>query len=518
MRFRTSVFALLFFFGLFALFKAPSDPDFGWHYKYGQYIVQNGSFLRENTFSYTFTDYKWANSYWVSQVLMFATHSYFGHAWAGLLFSCGLSLAVIWYVRALGKKLGSGLAITTLVAIFMLVNLYNFWVVVRPMYFSCLFLMLLAVLLLNDFGGARPWILPILFLIWANIHADFVLGLFVLGLYTLDRLGVAGFFAVSLNSVLRFARKRFWQGEARQDDALVGCLKDGVVGASAKNLPPPLAIALISLAVTVINPHGFHLWETLIKESHPYQFKHIAEWVPVTTENAVKFAAYCSFLGFLISALVAARQKLPVWYMLAVGVFCILSLRSQYFLRVAVILGVHALLVFWTPYASDIAHALPFQVVRKIKLGFMAFMLFTTFAAFAVFSYEVRQSIDEDYWLEKGSYPGKALDWVLANNIAGNVFNYYGWGGYMIWQYPQIKTFVDGRMPSWREDGRSVFEDYISVVDDPAKNYHILDAYGIDWILYPTESVKSKFLDFLSASPNWRQVYRDDVSAVFVRN
>lgn len=517
-RYTTLVIVATFLFGFFALFKAPGDPDFGWHYKYGEYIVQHGRILRDNTFSYTFTDYKWANSYWISQVLMFIAHNSFGHLWAGVLFSAILSLVVIWYTKILGKRLNSGFILTALVAIFLIIELSGTGVTGRPMYFSSIFLMFLTVLLLADKNSARLWILPVLFLVWANTHADFTLGLFIFGLYVLDVMGVAGFSVGPLNPALKIVRKWFWRGEAERAEATDRNSKQALASAPAKSLPRLYIIALLSVAVTAINPYGLHLWETLIKESHPYQFKHIIEWVPVTTENMVQFITYCAVLGLLTSALVGARQKLPGWYMLAVGVFCILAVRSQYFLRIAVVLGSYAVLAFWTPYARDIASALTPKVVKKLKLGFMLFMFLSTFIVFAVFLDEAKQSTDRTYWLRKQSYPGKALDWALANNITGNVFNYYGWGGYMIWQYPQIKTFVDGRMPSWREDGKSVFEDYISVVDNPAKSTHILDDYNITWVLYPVGSAESKFLDFLTASPTWRQVYSDDTAVLFVRN
>ncbi len=518
MAFRRVLILTVFLFGLFALFKAPGDPDFGWHYKYGEYIVQHGRILRENTFSYTFTDYRWANSYWVSQVLMFVTHNFFGHLWAGILFSAALSLVVIWYVRVLGKRSNAGSILTALMATFLVVELSGTGVTGRPMYFSSIFLMFLTVLLLDDKNSARLWILPILFLVWANTHADFTLGLFVLGLYALDALAVAGFSAGPLNPALKIVRKWFWRGEAGRADVAIGDSKRALASVPIKSLPRLLMVAFLSVAVTAINPYGLHLWETLIKESHPYQFKHILEWVPVTTENMAQFTTYCAYLGFLTAALVGARQKLPGWYMLAVGLFCILAVRSQYFLRIAVILGVYAVLVFWSAYARDIAFTLSSQVVKKIKLGLLIFMLLSAFIVFTLFLDETKQSTDKAYWLEKQGYPGKALDYALANNIAGNVFNYYGWGGYMIWQYPQVKTFVDGRMPSWREDGKSVFEDYISVVDSPAKSAHILDDYNVSWILYPATSTESKFLDFLSASPLWRKVYEDESAALFVRN
>lgn len=510
-------------FGIFALFKSPGDPDFGWHYKYGEYLIQHGQILRANIFSYTFADYQWANSYWISQVAIYLTHHYLGHLLAGLLFALPLSLATVYYARALAKNLSSGIILTTLVTVMLFVESSGSGVIGRPMYYSSLLLMFLcATLLHSDDSIKRIWILPPLFLIWANTHADFVLGLFILGLYVFDKFGVAGFFAGPLSPALKKLTKCFWRGEAERAGVVDVNRQEALASVPKKTLPhlfnfvqKPLPLVLIaSTLLTLINPFGVHLWVTLIKESHPYQFSHINEWVPVATDNIYYFAVYCAVLGLLVSALVGARQKLPLWYMLAVGFFCIFAVRSQYFFRIAVILGAYAVLVFWTPYFVDLKSALSVNLVKKVRLGFLAFLILSTLIISAIFATEVRESTDNAYWIEKQSYPQQALDYALANGVNGNVFNYYGWGGYMIWKYPQVKTFVDGRMPSWREGDKAVFEDYIKLVDSPAKNINLMDDYKVDWVVYPTDS---KFVTYLRSSDSWQEIFTDDTATVFVR-
>ncbi|MFA5776677.1 MAG: hypothetical protein WC988_03945 [Patescibacteria group bacterium] len=485
MRLSKVVLLTVFLFGVFSVFKAPGDPDFGWHYKYGEYIAQHGKILRQNTFSYTFTDYKWANSYWISQVAMYLTHHYLGHLIAGLLFAGVLSASAIFYVRTLSKKISLGVFLTAVSTLLLFTEFSGSGITGRPMYFSTLFLMLLVALLFGDFEkiGTKPrrfvkfLILPIMFLIWANAHADFVLGLFVLGLY----IG---------NKIIDMIRTR-----------------------SSKDALLPI-VGLLSVAVTLINPYGLSLWQTLIKESHPYQFTYISEWVPASTDNIYYFIVYCVVLGLLVSALIGARYKLPAWYLLALGFFCIASVRSQYFFRIAVILGIPAFISFWSDPLDDLKRAFSPSLTKKLKISFLAFLALSTLVISTLFLTDVSQCVDPNYWVEKEEYPRDALDFALASNIKGNVFNYYGWGGYMIWKYPQYKTFVDGRMPSWREGNKSVFEDYMKVVSAPKKNIKILGDYEVTWILYPSESGLVKFL----RTPNsgWREVYSNEFSSVFV--
>ena len=53
--------ALILLFIILA-YNPPVDHDFGWHYKYGEYIVTNKAILRDNIHSYSMPDYEWTNS------------------------------------------------------------------------------------------------------------------------------------------------------------------------------------------------------------------------------------------------------------------------------------------------------------------------------------------------------------------------------------------------------------------------------------------------------------------------
>lgn len=509
------IIALTFLFGIFSVFKAPGDPDFGWHYKYGEYIAQHGRILRENIYSYTFPDYQWANSYWISQVAMYLTHQYLGHLIAGLLFAGILSASAIIYVKAVAKNSQPVILLTTLSAMLLFVEFSGSGITGRPMYFSTLFLMFLVAILFAD-SGKKLLVLPLLFLLWANAHADFVLGLFIFGLYIMDKCvpaGVAGIFEGLLNPALKKIRGCFWRGEAERTDSGDRGRGSALVSVPKKFLPHLL---VLSFLVTLINPYGIGLWQTLIKESHPYQFSYISEWVPASTDNIYYFIVYCATLGLMVSALIGARYKLPTWYILALGFFCIVSVRSQYFFRIAVILGIPAFITFWSSPLVDLKNALSPSLIKKVKASFLVFLALSTLIISSIFLTEASQCIKPSYWVEKQEYPKEALDFALANNIQGNVFNYYGWGGYIIWQYPQIKTFVDGRMPSWREGTKSVFEDYIKVVNTPKNNLKILDDYGVSWIVYPTDSEFVKFLK--TPNSGWKEVYASEVTSLFIRN
>ena len=66
--------------------------------------------------------------------------------------------------------------------------------------------------------------------------------------------------------------------------------------------------------------------------------------------------------------------------------------------------------------------------------------------------------IDEQAITEKVKFPAAAVDWVVANHPSGNIYNTYGWGGYLIWRLPDYPVYIDGRADLY---GDRFIESYI---------------------------------------------------------
>ncbi len=140
------------------------DPDFGWHFESGRYILTHGIPARD-IYSYTAPNFPWINHEWLSDVLIALamklggyslTAGLFGAMWAGAL----MLAARTWKlpVLAIGFAAVLGLAVA------------------RPNVWSALFF---AVMLVAMNRGWR-WRLVPMFVIWANLHGGFVLGFVVL--------------------------------------------------------------------------------------------------------------------------------------------------------------------------------------------------------------------------------------------------------------------------------------------------------------------------------------------------
>ena len=104
---------------------------------------------------------------------------------------------------------------------------------------------------------------------------------------------------------------------------------------------------------------------------------------------------------------------------------------------------------------------------------------------------------------------------LIDNNLTEGVFTIYNWGGYLIWNYPQIKPPVDGRMHLWRDSsGVSAFEEFYKIEQDLES---IEDSkYNIAFV-NPDKNVYERLIKLMEQG-KWRRVYRDQYSSIFIRS
>ncbi|NIR68277.1 MAG: hypothetical protein GWN61_26775, partial [candidate division Zixibacteria bacterium] len=115
-------------------------------------------------------------------------------------------------------------------------------------------------------------------------------------------------------------------------------------------------------------------------------------------------------------------------------------------------------------------------------------------------------------------YPTKAVDFLLKNRIAPPMYNYYTWGGFLIWgTYPHYKVFIDGR---------AIDNNANKTADGILKCYpgwqNKLDVYGINFIIIPLVFRESGYVipmgRNLAFENKWKLVFIQNNSAIFVRD
>ncbi len=193
------------------LAKGLTDPDFFTHVRTGQLIVDTGQVPTTDPFSFTWAGQPWVLHEWLSEVLM-----YFLISGPGVMFSLiafglvpGALLAVLLYaVVKRGVPLRPA-ALACVLAAWVFIP----YVTIRPQAFSWL-LMAVLVTFLWGLDAAKPrralWLIP-LFILWANVHGLWVVGLGVVTLY--------GLFTLAGRTPMAGREGLTWVGVA-----FVGCL------------------------------------------------------------------------------------------------------------------------------------------------------------------------------------------------------------------------------------------------------------------------------------------------------
>ena len=119
---------------------------------------------------------------------------------------------------------------------------------------------------------------------------------------------------------------------------------------------------------------------------------------------------------------------------------------------------------------------------------------------------------------EAGSLPGQyypvgAVAYLRAHHLSGKLLTEFGWGEYLIWTlYPQCRVALDGRYETVYPP--RVAQSFFNFINQVENSRQFLDDYPPDLILL---APRSKACAFIGSLPEWRQVYADTGSALFVR-
>ncbi|HNL90242.1 MAG TPA: hypothetical protein PKH05_14285, partial [Nitrospira sp.] len=120
-----------------------------------------------------------------------------------------------------------------------------------------------------------------------------------------------------------------------------------------------------------------------------------------------------------------------------------------------------------------------------------------------------------DRYFEQTEYPIEAVRWVRSHRreLGTRLYNDYGVGGFLLWQLPGERIFIDGRMPAWRIKDRRIFQDYVELNREDSPQVAVLDRYGVDWGMIQRGSALARALEGHQA---WQVLYAD-AKVVIVR-
>lgn len=468
---------LLFFIllgaGYLAVFKN-LDPDFGWHLRTGQLILERGV-PKTDWYSFTMQDFPWIDHEWLTDILIYKGYSTFGFFALLILF---LVLTAFAFIIPIRLKNFSCFIFPVLIGYFASLGFLG----LRPQIITILFIAILGKFLSGflksrKFSTQAPrgvrgtrliFCLPILFLAWANLHAGFFAGLFILFLFLILEIFKKTFLFKKLIGL------PFFQGQNYEEQSI-------------KKILVLFIVLISSFLVTLVNPYGIRIYEEVFRTIGDAHLRfHIAEWLPLFFTDKIPIFAII-YISFFFGLLIPQYKKIEFNNLVLLLLFFIFSLLSQRHFPIFIILTIpiFAQLIFY--FKKEIVKDKLRLLLTRFNRWLITFVL--TFLIIFVFgSYPFGDFLT---FISKEKiplfYPQQALPFLKTLPLSENLLNEYNWGGYLIWQIPERKLFIDGRMPSWRKDGQFVFGDYVKIMEAKERFQDLLEKYDIKIILLNKE-------------------------------
>jgi hypothetical protein len=457
------------------------DPDFWWHLRSGQLILQNGGLLHTDPFTYTVSSHVWTMHEWLTEVLFAELYR-----WGGL----GAIVAVVSVVSWLGVccifararldrpgpfVLGGGMVLAVVAG-------YPIWGPRAQMLtfaFACLTLLLAEHQLRR--GGRLGLLLLPMFLLWGNLHSGFLIGL---GFLTV--IVVAEAIAHALHLQGRAPADRVWRLALLLVGSLVVC---------AINLNGP------SIILYPFGTLGSAAQQSLILEWHSPDFH---DW---------SVRVFGIMLLSLI-ALIVANRSIRMRDAALVLVTVVLSLQSVRHIA----LFVAASTPVWVNQADMLVARRRSRPRRRQNLPPVGMRVASWLALCGIVlgvyigsrllpSMQTR----EDSLFYAQDFPVCAARWLAADPLPLHVFNQYGEGGYLAYRLSahgdRVYIFGDAALM-----GDDLLYSYGDVESVTPQWDAILRKASTDVVLFDTNAPLSNVM--LHAS-DWVQVYRDPHNVAF---
>ena len=475
------VFTIVLFLGIFLLtFRPVTDPDFWWHLRTGQWIVESRQIPFTDPFSYTRYGSPWITHEWLSEILIFLAYKAGGFTFLMLLFS--LIITAAFATAYLRTPPGSRPYTAGFVVLLGAAGSNPLWGV-RPQMITLLFFSLF-LSLLDRFNRSRkigdliP--LPLLMVLWVNVHGGYILGLAAIGVY------IAG------NAFdLLWKRVRH-----RESDKVLETSTLLLIGAF-----------LLTTLAALVNPNGVKIllypFQTL---TDPSMQQYIQEWQSPDFSQSmwIPFALMILFLSY--TGLRGGRSQSTTQTFLLL-IFLYMGLRDMRNIPLFTIVAIPVIAAQLDALITIHPSTTPATRRSSLLNGALIFL-----ALVAVVARFFQQAGIRESEIIK-NYPVQAVNWIQENRPGGRIFNSYNWGGYLIWRlYPEYLVFIDGRADVY---GSSFLSDYKGISTIKPGWQEEFARYDIATVLIEPNSVMA---NVLRQSSNWQISYEDQTSVIFSMN
>lgn len=466
--------------------KLLGDAGTGWHIRTGQLILATHAIPRVDPFSSQINK-PWIAWEWLYDVIVGCLER-----WAGLNGVVWLTAIVIATVFAalfrLLTRRGTSFLVELLLTLLAL-SASTIHFLARPHVLSWLFVLIWFWILdcaesAIPSKGRRLWLLPVLMLVWVNVHGAFLLGFVLLGIFWLGSLWT---WLTLKESRIEESLHKIAAGKRVRESTLVG-----------------LAAAVASL----VNPYGWHLHEHIYRYlTNRFLMEHIDEF---QSPNFHGLAQRCFLLLLLIAiaVLVVNGRKLRASEIL-VALFAVYAgLYASRNIPVSSIL-LAAIVGPLIPSRVSTGFLHRMAAVDATMRGYLwPVLAIAATLVIAANAGRVGSTVLMDAHFDPQRMPVDAVNFVAKAGVRSPMFSPDNWGGYLIYRlYPTDKVVIDDRHDFY---GDPWLQSYLRTIHVEPGWEDFLK--GQSCVVMPG---KAALTEILRKTPEWKAVYSDDVATVF---
>jgi hypothetical protein len=488
------------------------DIDFWWHTATGKYIVTERHLPEKDPFSFTSLMEENKNifperenfilkQYWLAQVLFYIIFTNTGPTGIILLRSAILLITILivfWRFQRSGVSFYISFAF-----VFLLFMMSTKSVGERPVLFSILFTAVL-LFLLEDFVDRKNktlFLLVPVMLLWSNMHGGFIIGIIIISVF------------MFVETVKIFFKK----SNLTKREMRVFYIATG-----------------LSIIASFMNPTGWEAFSIAFSSKYDIFLTGINEYQsPVFLYvNKIHTFDYAYFTLVLMfpAILIFRNRKIGLTHLILLAGFFIMSLRAS---RYGIFYAVAGSMIMGKEFNVFINATVKKRVPENLqkKIGYVLAVVALISSSFFIIGYFKHVKYENQRFgpINFGTIPVPAVNFIERNRIKGNMFNDYGYGGYIAWRlYPQ-KNFIDTRALNmtvmneyeWTVEAREKVEGIKTTNDKIPLWETILNHYKVNFVFIPLMDLYGNVFPLaleLIENEKWVPVYLDHICVIFVRH
>lgn len=500
-------FAIVVF--LASSYKVTGDDDFFWHLATGRYIIENKVVPDTDIFGFATGGVEWIPFEWGWDVLSYGLYNIAGYNTI-LVFRSLAFIFIFFLYFSLLRKFKVNSVIIWLVLFTLLTAIID-RLSPRPHVITYIFFVTIIYVLVNFKyldrvkNLKRLYFLPLIFLIWGNMHMGVLAGGLFLFIFTITE------------TIIHYNPKKFSSNEIKP--------------LSLPHLKLLWVISVLSALVLLVNPHGIQTYIYAYDHTKMKMLETVNEWRnPFDAFFGAGFVVllYKIFLfGGLLILIYAYIKKDLLFALVYIGFF-IYSVRAirftvDYELIIifffAVMLNYFVLRLSKSDLWGNVFNFLLYNNAVKVIL-----ILTALYISYLVPSGKIYESMRYyrifGWGINDEFIPVQLFDFMKQNNITGKPFNHFGTGGYLVWNFPGQKNFIDSR--NLNDD---IFNEYNAIMSRTPGFEKKIENYGFDYIIYldpdlirRPDDLKKIVVSYFAGNPGWKLVFWDDKSMLFLQD